>query len=122
MSSNTFTVVGITVHDGNAKVRFANDLTRRVKQFIKGGATRCDFIELPNPMNKNEALEYMLSHSDFQSASDQATINDCIDSKRGTSKRGEFNTEASPSLDAIRSRGKKSAESTTVEDVLEAVS
>jgi hypothetical protein len=30
---NTFTVVGITDHGGNVKVRFTDDMVRRVKQF-----------------------------------------------------------------------------------------
>ena len=70
MANQTFKVAGITVHNGNAKVRFTDDMVRRIKQFTKGGATRCDFIELPNEMTKVEALEYMAKHADFQSAED----------------------------------------------------
>ena len=54
-SAQTFKVAGITVHNGNAKVRFTDDMVRRVKQFTKGGATRCDFVELPSEMTKVEA-------------------------------------------------------------------
>ena len=50
MTSQTFTVVGITEHNGNVKVRFTDDMVRRVKQFSKGGATRIDCIELPEAM------------------------------------------------------------------------
>ena len=80
-TSQLFKVAGITVHNGNAKVRFTDDMVRRIKQFTKGGATRCDFIELPSEMTKVEALKYMASHADFQSAEDQATIADTLSDK-----------------------------------------
>lgn len=125
MSVQTFKVVGITVHNGNAKVRFTDDMIRRVKQFTKGGATRCEFIELPNPMTKVEALKYMLTRNEYASAADQATIQDNLVEREKESRKGEVKvkaTKAKPSLDAIKSRGKKSvAKATTAEDVLNAV-
>lgn len=120
MSNQLFTSVGITVHNGNAKIRFTDDMVRRIKQFNKGGAARCDFVELPNEMNKVEALRFMLEHPNFQSAGDQATISDTIADKEKASSRGEVRVQATPSLEAIRSRG-RNTETTTVEDVLEAV-
>lgn len=121
MSNNMFNVVGITVHEGNdAKVRFTDDLVRRVKQFAKGGATRCDFIELPNEMTKLDALTFMLSHPNFQSAADQATINDTIIDKEKAARRSGTRVTVKPSLDAIRSRAKKPV-AATVEDVLAVV-
>ena len=42
MSEQLFKVAGITTHNGNSKVRFTDDLIRRVKQFTKGGATRIE--------------------------------------------------------------------------------
>lgn len=121
MSNQTFSVAGITVHNGNAKVRFTDDMSRRVKQFTKGGATRCDFIELPSEMTKVEALRYMLTHPSFQSDADQVTIGDALSDREKASSRGNVRVSNGPSLEAIRSRGRNS-ENTTVEDVLEAVS
>ena len=127
MSKNLFKVVGITVHNGNAKVRFTDDLARRVKQFTKGGATRCDFVELPSEMTKVDALRYMLTQSDFQSAAYQATINDSIQDREKEAGKGEVKvkaksvkTKAKPSIDSIKARGKKKAAETSVEDVLAA--
>jgi GTP cyclohydrolase III len=136
MTSQTFKVVGITSHNGNAKVRFTDDLVRRVKQFTKGGATRCDFIELAESMTKVDALRFMLGHEQFQSAGDQATITDSIEDRvkeaqkgvvkvtvKGkaakTAKSKTAKSKAKPSLDAIKSRARKQ---TTAEDVLNAVS
>jgi len=119
MSNKTFSVAGITVHNGNAKVRFTDDLVRRVKQFSKGGATRCDFIELPESMSKVDALKYMLTAPQFQSAEDQATITDTLQDKEKQANRGY---KVSLSLDAIRERGKQQqADNETLESVLDAV-
>ena len=125
MTANLYTVVGITVHNGNAKVRFTDDMVRRVKQFTKGGATRCEFIELPSEMTKVEALKYMLTRPEYASPSDQATITDSLSDREKEARKGEVKVKASkakPSLDAIKSRAKKPAKSeATVEDVLNAV-
>ena len=121
MSTKLFTVVGITVHNGNAKVRFTDDMSRRVKQFSKGGATRVDFVTLPNAMNKIDALRYMLTLEQFASAEDQATINDTLNDREREARKGEVKVKAQkPSLEAIKARGKAKSE-TTVADVLDAV-
>ena len=118
-SAQIFKVAGITVHNGNAKVRFTDDMVRRVKQFTKGGATRCDFIELPSEMTKVEALEYMAKHVDFQSAEDQATISDTLADKTKEANKGTVKVKATkPSLESIKARGKKKA--VTAEEVLAA--
>ena len=119
MANQTFKVAGITVHNGNAKVRFTDDMVRRIKQFTKGGATRCDFVELPSEMTKVEALKYLQSHADFQSAEDQATLADTLSDKVKEASKGTVKVKATkPSLDAIKARGKKKA--VTAEEVLAA--
>jgi len=120
-SNQTFKVAGITVHNGNAKVRFTDDMVRRIKQFTKGGASRVDFIELPSEMTKIEALKYMQAHADFQSAADQATIADTLEDKTKEASKGEVKVKAKkakPSIDAIKARAKKEV---TAEQVLAAV-
>ena len=117
-SNQTFKVAGITIHNGNAKVRFTDDMVRRIKQFSKGGATRIDLVELPSEMTKLEALTYLSFHADFQSAADQATIADSIADK--SKSTGEVKVKKTkPSLDAIKARAKKSQVS--AEDVLSAI-
>lgn len=111
MANQTFKVAGITVHNGNAKVRFTDDMVRRVKQFTKGGATRIDLIELPSEMTKVEALKYLQAHSMFASAEDQATISDSLSERVKEVKV----TKAKPSLASIKSRAKKQV---TAEQVL----
>lgn len=114
-TSQLFKVAGITVHNGNAKVRFTDDMVRRIKQFTKGGATRCDFVELPNEMTKVEALKYMQTNELFASAEDQATIADSLADREKEAKKGTVKVKATkPSLDAIKARGKKSVAKTEV--------
>ena len=120
-SNQTFKVVGITIHNGNAKVRFTDDMVRRIKQFTKGGASRVDFIELPSEMTKIEALNYMATHDEFKSPGDQATITDTLEDKTKEASKGIVKVKASktkPSIDAIKARAKKEV---TPEQVLAAV-
>jgi hypothetical protein len=119
MSTKLFTVAGITVHNGNAKVRFTEDMSRRVKQFTKGGASRVDFVSLPNAMNKIDALKYLMTLPQFSSAEDQATLTDTLADREKEARKGEIKVQAKPSLDAIKARGNKAK--TTVADVLDAV-
>jgi len=131
MADQTFKVAGITVHNGNAKVRFTDDMVRRIKQFSKGGATRVDFVELPAEMTKVEALKYLQAHADFKSDADQATIADTLADKVKEASKGEVKVrapkaKAKPSLDSIKARAKKVAPvaleaSVTVQEVLAVV-
>jgi hypothetical protein len=122
MAKQTFKVAGITTHNGNSKVRFTDDLIRRVKQFSKGGATRIDLLELPSEMTKVEALKYMQTLQDFASPSDQALIADALADREKTASKGEIKVKATkkakPSIDAIKARGKK--KDVTAEEVLAA--
>jgi hypothetical protein len=107
MSEQLFKVAGITTHNGNSKVRFTDDLIRRVKQFTKGGAIRIDLIELPSAMTKLDALKYLQAHADYQSPDDQALIGDAI-SDREKAPKSEVKVKATkPSLENIKQRGKE---------------
>jgi hypothetical protein len=60
--NKTFTVAGYATNsDGTVKVRFANDLVSRIKILNKAGCTNVNLVELPRPMTKLEALEFMNS-------------------------------------------------------------
>ena len=120
--TQVFKVAGITTHGDSTKVRFTDDLVRRIKQFSKGGASRIDLMELPTAMTKIEALKYMQAHADFQSPSDQATIADSLEDRTKESKKGEVKASKStaPTLDAIKARGKVARKDVTAADILAA--
>lgn len=119
-TTQTFKVAGITTHNGNAKVRFTDDMVRRIKQFTKGGASRIDLVELPSEMTKIEALKYMATLAEFASAEDQATIADSLEDRQKEAHKGEIKVKATkkPSIDAIKARAKK--KEVTPEQILEA--
>jgi hypothetical protein len=105
MANQTFKVAGITTHGTSTKVRFTDDMVRRIKQFSKGGASRIDLVELPSEMTKLEALKYIATLPEFASASDQATIADSIEDK--SKIKGEVKVKKTkPSIDAIKARAK----------------
>lgn len=60
MTNKLFTVAGTATNpNGTVKVRFANDLVARIKILTKAGATDINLVELPKPMSKLEALQYL---------------------------------------------------------------
>ena len=108
MSNQTFKVAGITVHGTTTKVRFTDDMVRRVKQFSKGGASRIDLVELPSEMTKVEAVKHLMTLEMFNSAADQATLADCLADKEKVANKGTVKVKATkPSIDAIKARAKK---------------
>ena len=120
MANQTFKVAGITTHNGNTKVRFTDDMVRRIKQFSKGGASRIDLIELPSEMSKIEALQHMAAHAEFQSPSDQATIADALADKQKEASKGTVKVKADkkPSMDAIKARAKAKTKEVSAESLL----
>lgn len=120
MTDKNFTVAGI-ISQGATKVRFTNDLVRRVKQFSKGGASRIDLVDLPNAMTKVEALKYLQSHADFQSPADQVLIADTLEdrSKVKSEVKVTATKTTKPSMAAIKARAK--SKTATVETSTESV-
>lgn len=60
-----FTVAGVSVFNDSVKVRFCSDLVLRVKNLQKQGDTDILLIELPHPMDKWEACEFLLASDQF---------------------------------------------------------
>ncbi len=54
-----FTVAGTATQNGVTKARFANDLVARIKILNKAGCADINLIELPTPMTKLQALQYL---------------------------------------------------------------
>ncbi len=65
-----FTVAGVSICNGEVKVRFCSDLVLRVKNLHKQGDTDIQLIELPNPMNKFDTCQYLLDCGQFAKYAD----------------------------------------------------
>lgn len=90
-----FTHAGVSRYKGEFKVRWANDAAR-VKVLAKNGHSDIDVIELPNPMTKVEAVQYLLSiNFDNGNAAVRAALDEALE------KRADAST---PSLTKIRAR------------------
>jgi len=57
-----FTVAGSSSSNGTSKARFANDFATRIKILTNAGHTNIELVELPTPMTKSEAVEYLLAN------------------------------------------------------------
>jgi hypothetical protein len=56
----TFTVAGTSIREGEFKLRFANGSAQdRANVLIKGGHTEVKLVDLPEPMTKAAATEYL---------------------------------------------------------------
>ncbi len=125
MANLVFKIAGITTHGTNSKVRFTDDMVRRIKQFSKGGASRIHLIELPTEMTKVDALNYLKSHPDFQSPADQSTISDSIEDRKGAPAKREVKVKvvkAKPSIESIKARTKKKVTAESILAIIKAQS
>lgn len=60
-----FTVAGVSINKGRTKVRFCSDLVLRIKNLQKQGDTDIQLVELPKPMSKVEACQFLLDSGQF---------------------------------------------------------
>jgi hypothetical protein len=90
-----FTVAGTATNpDGTTKARFANDLVARVKILTKAGCSNIELMELPRPMTKLEALQFLQEKG---AAGDAGyAIANKLAEKTKLAKRGEVKVAAKP--------------------------
>jgi hypothetical protein len=93
--SKLFTVAGTATNaDGTAKARFANDLVARIKILNKAGCTNINLQELPRPMTKLEALQFLTEQGVTGDAS-YAVANKLAE-KTKVAKRAEIKVAVKP--------------------------
>ena len=89
-----FTVAGTATNpNGTVKARFANDLVARIKILNKAGCTNINLIELPSPMTKLQALQY-LTEQGVAGDAGYAVANKLAE-KTKIAKKGEVKVKAS---------------------------
>ena len=85
--NKTFTVAGTATNpDGTTKARFANDLVARIKILNKAGCTNINLVELPTPMTKLEALQYLQAQEQTGDAG-YAVANKLVEKSKVAKKR-----------------------------------
>lgn len=107
-----FKVAGVSVRDGQMKVRWASDMTR-VKVLVKTGHSDINLIDLPEAMDKGQAVTFLkttelYSKPEYREAIDAADAKyNGIDVAPKTAKPAVVKAKGAkvgPSLDAIRAR------------------
>ena len=114
-----FTVAGTATHNGVTKARFANDLVARIKILNKAGATNINLIELPNPMTKLEALQYLQSQGITDGDASYAVANKLAE-KSKVAKKGEVKVQATKGVKATASAPKTASAKVAVSEATEA--
>jgi hypothetical protein len=89
-----FTVAGTATQHGVTKARFANDLVARIKILNKNGCTDINLVELPKPMTKIQALQYLQE----QGAAGDAgyAVANKLAEKTKIAKKGEIKVSGKP--------------------------
>ena len=116
--SKLFTVAGTATNpDGTTKARFANDLVARIKILNKSGCTNINLMELPQPMTKLQALQYLTDQGHTEGDAGYA-VSAKLAEKSKIAKKGEVKVKAeTPSMSKIHARKKD----VTAEQILAAV-
>jgi hypothetical protein len=107
MTDKLFTVAGTATNaDGTTKARFANDLVARIKILNKSGCTNINLVELPEPMTKLQALQYLTEQGHTEGDAGYA-VSAKLAEKSKVAKKGEVKVKAeAPSMSKIRARKK----------------
>jgi hypothetical protein len=129
MTEKLFTVAGTATNpDGTTKARFANDLVARIKILNKSKCTDINLMELPEPMTKLQALQFLQAQGVTDGEAGYA-VSAKLAEKSKVAKKGEVKIKAAkpaagkagkavkPSLNSIRAR----KPAMTAEQVLDAV-
>lgn len=75
-----FNVFGVSKHNGEYKVRFANDIMR-IKVLAKHGHEDIRLAELDEPLTKYEGIQKLQSMDEFQDAAAQSAITEYLEDK-----------------------------------------
>ena len=93
MTDKLFTHAGVSTLNGKTKARFATDIAR-IKVLAKGGHENIDIIDLPEPMTKVDAIQYML---DINFDEGDATVRAALED--GLARRTKGNKTADADAD-----------------------
>lgn len=103
MTNKTYTVAGTSNLKGVYKVRFANDLSSRVRALYRAGHEDIRMITLPHAMTKTEACRYIYDAGQFQTDECQEAIENWVVNNGDTREFVKAYEEAEPRITQTRS-------------------
>lgn len=112
-----FTYAGVSKLNGKFKVRFANDATR-VKVLEKNGHKDIDIVQLKQPMNKVNAIAYLLS-IDFDNGNKEvrAALEAGLDAREEKSAAPKTEATKPSKVAPKKAAAKKAVEKTELDEV-----
>ena len=117
---SVFSHAGVSRLNGEFKVRFANDALR-VKVLAKNGHKDIDIVELKEPMNKEDAIAYLMSidfatQNGVTNAEVEAALFEAIDKRAVKPAKAPKAVKAKPTMESIKAKVKavKAAPKSTV--------
>lgn len=101
---NTFTVAGVSALNGVAKVRFSNDMKKRMFMLAYSGHVDIALVELTDEMTKLDAAIAIQTMDEFAGEVQQAAIADYIEKNTAQPAKPRGRPMKLPTLDAIPTR------------------
>lgn len=94
----TYTVAGTSKHNGNFKVRFANDMLR-TKVLDKHDHTEVILVELPRAMTKLGAVQHIATLPEFDNVGSKTAIMDYLDRNDSAPVKAKVPAKAKAKVD-----------------------
>ena len=113
---SVFSHAGVSRLNGEFKVRFANDALR-VKVLAKNGHKDIDIVELKEPMNKEDAIAYLMSidfatQNGVTNAEVEMALFEAIDKRAVKPAKAPKAVKAKPTMESIKAKVKAAPKST----------
>lgn len=112
-TDKTFNVFGVSKHNGEYKVRFANDIMR-IKVLAKHGHEDIRLCEVDEPLTKYEGIQKIRDMDEFQDAAAQSAITEYLEDKAPKAPKAK----AGPAVAKAKSPAKKDTKATREAEAL----
>lgn len=70
----TYTVFGVSYYRNQHRLRFSNDLAKRMATLVAMGDEEINLVELPSAMNKLQAVQWAQASGQFEAEHEKAVI------------------------------------------------
>ena len=112
-TDKTFNVFGVSKHNGEYKVRFANDIMR-IKVLAKHGHEDIRLCEVDEPLTKYEGIQKIRDMDEFQDAAAQSAIAEYLEDNAPKAAKAK----SGPAVVKAKSPAKKDTKATREAEAL----